>query len=113
MAGDPAAAGYDTHGRRDSVDIVWLGLRPDQDHRHFGGCQLGGLVCIEADGPGGSARGCWGAAGQEAVFQVIIVQVIGELRDQEIGELFGVHSKQRLVLGDQAFMGHVHCRSNC
>ena len=38
VAGYPAAAGYDTHGCRDSVDIVWLGLRPDQDHRHSGGC---------------------------------------------------------------------------
>ncbi len=103
VGGLAAAAGQDPLGREKAVNILGLGLLPDQqDLLPLPSLGLG-PVGIQHDLAGGGAGGGGDAGGQGLEFDVGI-----DLGMEELLQVFRFDAQQGLLLGDQALILHLH-----
>jgi len=108
MAGGAALAGQDALGRDHAVHVIRLGELAHHDDRTFLGLLLAS-VCIEVGPAHSCARGRVHAHAEPLAFlrRDLLGRCI-ELRVQERVDVVGADAQHGILLGDHAFVDHVH-----
>jgi hypothetical protein len=108
VAGHAASGGEDALGGVHPVDVFGTGLGADQDHLVAALGPILGSVGVEHR----LARGC-ARRGRKALGDDVARRSGIERRVQELVEGRRIDAKDRLLAGDQPFVGHVHRDPEC
>eukprot|EP00906_Rhabdomonas_costata_P032591 RCo045908 len=103
VRGHPSTGGEDTLGNIHPSDVLWAGLQPHQHHLLALLHPLLGLLSREHDLPHGRTR-----AGGQTLGQCLQLQLRVDHGVQQLVELLGLHSGDRLVLLQNTLLHHVH-----